>query len=221
MCSPAFDQFASSFARATDRRIRKGRYVRGELFLAAVRRAVKPGGVLLDYGCGPGRLSRMFALNGYRVLGVDPSAAMIAEATAQETQGLPLEFRVRSSLTHEIPSELDAIVCSSVIEYISKPRELLTCCSDHLRDSGHLIISFANRTSFWGKIVLGRKSAFSTAEMEQWTWPSFRLLLQDTGFRAVHGPHYFESPFDVSRVCRFLSNNRWIGSLGLVIAQKA
>ncbi|MEN8148881.1 MAG: class I SAM-dependent methyltransferase [Planctomycetota bacterium] len=39
--------------------------------------AIEPGGAVLDAGCGTGLLARLLAMRGFRVDGVDPSAAML------------------------------------------------------------------------------------------------------------------------------------------------
>ena len=59
-----------------------------------MKRALPPRGHVLDYGCGPGRLARLIAEQGYRVHDVNPSPAMIAEAVRQDLDGLEVVFEV-------------------------------------------------------------------------------------------------------------------------------
>src|SRR5438445_8201641 len=83
-CEPntrLFDEAAVGFGCAIDRSLQQGRYLRGELFVNAIVDRVEAGGLILDYGCGPGRISLMLARNGFRLLGLDPSSALIATAS--------------------------------------------------------------------------------------------------------------------------------------------
>jgi 2-polyprenyl-3-methyl-5-hydroxy-6-metoxy-1,4-benzoquinol methylase len=146
-----FDETAVGFASAIDRGVRKGRYVRGELFVSAAVDRIQPRSLILDYGCGPGRISLMLARKGFRVLAIDPSPAMIATARQQPIDALDVEFRVCPEWPGDQPQALyEAIVCSSVIEYVPDPEQLLRWFSAALRPSGLLIISFANARSIWG-----------------------------------------------------------------------
>ena len=146
-----FGETAVGFAAAVDRSIERGRYLRGDLFVKAVVDHVAPWSSVLDYGCGPGRISLMLARKGFRVLGLDPSPAMIATARQQSLDTLDLSFQVCQARPSDPPEIVyDAIVCSSVIEYIPDPEQLLRWFSAALRPSGLLIISFANSRSLWG-----------------------------------------------------------------------
>ena len=82
-----FDSMALDLTKNWDQQIAKGRYLRGELFLQAVKSFVQPGGYILDYGCGPGRISVILARNGFRVVGCDPTPDMLAMAKRQELDG--------------------------------------------------------------------------------------------------------------------------------------
>src|SRR6266436_1770540 len=83
LITQVFDETAVGFGRAIDKSIQKGRYLRGELFVSTTIDRVAPGSFILDYGCGPGRISLMLARKGFRVHGLDPSPAMIAAARRQ------------------------------------------------------------------------------------------------------------------------------------------
>src|ERR1022692_3168176 len=77
-----FHETAGNFARSTDRLIGLQRYTRGASFLNEAKQRVPPGGAILDYGCGPGRIAVMLAGAGYDVHGIDPAIGMIEEARA-------------------------------------------------------------------------------------------------------------------------------------------
>src|SRR5262249_16875027 len=68
------------------------------LELETVRRHVKPGGRVLDVGCGAGREALGFARTGFRVTAIDIAPGMIAAARANaERPGLPIDVQVRDS----------------------------------------------------------------------------------------------------------------------------
>ena len=122
-----FDDTAATFARTLDDLIALGTFSRGDLIVATAKRLLPNGGELLDYGCGPGRVNRLLAEQGYCVRAVDFSAAMLAEAHKQSLAGLKIEF-VQLDARHgeELPSaSYDGIVCSNVIEYVPNAQTLL------------------------------------------------------------------------------------------------
>jgi SAM-dependent methyltransferase len=210
-----YDQTAAAFASGVDRQISAGRYRRGELFLAAALSAVPRGGNILDYGCGPGRISALLAQNGYRVRGVDPSPAMIGAAERQPLNGLPVEFQVIHGQLDLPPAFFDAIVCSSVIEYVLDAEKLLKQFSAALRPSGVLIISYANRLSLQRKL-LQHRNLHLPDQKHLWSWPEFRQILLRCGFRTTSKPLFFESLFDRLSPLGFLSRSHFVGNLGLI-----
>jgi SAM-dependent methyltransferase len=219
-----FDEVAEKFAHATDRALQHG-YLRGELVLEMAAKGIPPGSVILDYGCGPGRLSLLLARAGYRVRAFDMSAGMIREAEKLDRKGLDLEFcHIHSS--HEcLQSEaFDAILCSSVIEYVLDPAALLQGFRQSLRTPGMLIISYANRSSLWRWYTDREKRSRADNPMwaphnRVWTWSDFRGLLRQNGFRPVFGPKFFESPLDWKTWGHWFRCIPFTGSLGLVAAR--
>jgi SAM-dependent methyltransferase len=215
-----FDESASSFAEWVDKLIATGRYRRGECFVKAAQAVVPAQGHILDYGCGPGRISAMLAGYGFRVLGVDPSPAMIEAAKHQPLQSLDAAFATASTPpTGNEHGGFDAIVCSSVIEYETEPDLLLRRFFAVLRPAGTLIISFANSQSFWRALFQGRNMMLG-AQRHTWTWPAFRDLLQRNGFRPIRDTVYYETAFDRFPPLRLLSGSRLVGPLGLAVAVK-
>jgi 2-polyprenyl-6-hydroxyphenyl methylase/3-demethylubiquinone-9 3-methyltransferase len=111
---------------------------------------VQAGEHWLDAGCGTGTIARRLAQQGCRVTAVDGSARMIAaaeRAAAPGTGSMPLCF-LRVKDVAELPfadAAFDAIVCSSVLEYVDAPSLVLGELARVLRPGGRLIVSIPNR----------------------------------------------------------------------------
>jgi SAM-dependent methyltransferase len=217
-----FDEVANGFARSIDGTIRTGSYARGRLFLELSRSAFLPQGDLLDFGCGPGRLSILLAGAGFRVLGVDISLRMIAEAQSLHRLDLPIRF-VPITDTHQMltPAAYDGIVCSSVIEYVADTDDLLQGFRRALRASGSLLISFANRASVfrWYSERTAHPNPMREAQHHVWTWAEFRALLIRNGFEPVTGPRFFDWPWEWRQGGALLSRVPYVGSIGVVVAR--
>jgi SAM-dependent methyltransferase len=215
-----FDRTAIDFTAKVDKLIAAGRYRRGNLFLAAATSSVPPQGHILDYGCGPGRISALLAGQGFRVLGVDPSPEMITAARHQRLDALDVEFELCE--THPIDDQaeaFDAVVCSSVIEYEPQPVELLRRFFAVLRPSGALIISFANSQSL-SRAIFQRRNLHLGAQVHIWSSDQFNDLLGQGGFKPIRDAVYYESFLDRIAPLSFLSSWQYAGALGLVVAVK-
>jgi 2-polyprenyl-6-hydroxyphenyl methylase/3-demethylubiquinone-9 3-methyltransferase len=221
--SSMFTRTASEFAVGADRLIKEGKYVRGDLFVRAAKHFLRPGGRILDYGCGPGRIAVLLARSGFRVQGVDPAPGMLREATAQDLSGLGVEFALIPEESPSLPSAgFDGVVCSSVIEYVPSAADLLAAFRHTLRARGVLILSFANRVSLWRKYADRRNPQAVHLALQRYIW-NFRQVqgeLRRAGFEVLEGPTYFESPFDCKPFCGWLSRLAVIGTLGLVVARR-
>lgn len=218
-----FDHAAQQFAEATDLALEHDTYVRGRLIVDMAARVVPAGGDVLDYGCGPGRLSLLLARAGFRVRGVDTSVGMLAQTHALDRRNLDLQFDAIASMDDALrPCSCDAIVCSSVIEYVRDPDTLLRGFHRALRKPGALIISYANESSLWRRYwnwTDDRSNPMATPDHKTWRWRAFRDLLDRNGFRSVIGPRFFESPCDGYPLGRLLRAVPFAGSLGVVAAR--
>ncbi len=215
-----FDDSAAAFTAGADAQIEAQRYRRGDLFASAVRKWVVPRGHVLDYGCGPGRVSRLLVDNGYCVLGVDPSPMMIEKAKEQPALSKRLTFAPLSNdcLKRNL---YDGIVCSSVIEYVRDPEALLHSFRTALRSSGKLFLSYANARSLWRVYSRWRwpESAHFQIQHNVWSYRECEQVLRGGGFTIIDGPRYFDSPFDRYPLFDIIAACELIGTLGLVVAE--
>jgi 2-polyprenyl-3-methyl-5-hydroxy-6-metoxy-1,4-benzoquinol methylase len=222
--SQLFDQVAYKFALDTDSAISKGTYLRGELFVDLAQKMIPSNSRILDYGCGPGRLSCLLARCGFQVRGVDTSVGMIELARSLDLRGLDIEFQTISRPDEALPpSAYDAIVCSSVIEYVADVDELLRGFHGALGPQGHLLISYANASSYWRKRWT-REAApnpMGPSQHHVWDWMGFRKLLEKNGFQTTARPKFFESPWDNRPWGKWFRRSSLVGSLGVVVARSA
>lgn len=125
------------------------------LFLGSLTRAMPPPGHVLDFGCGSGVISLAMAEFGYRVEAVDGSTRMIEAAVSEQRRRGTENVRFRVSDAQEFaagPESFDAVVCSSVLQYVEDDRRLLAKLVGALRPGGLLLISVPNRNSLLGHV---------------------------------------------------------------------
>jgi SAM-dependent methyltransferase len=105
----------------------------------AVTTAVPPGGAVLDLGCGSGELARRLAATGRQVTGCDISPAMLAAAASDA--GGPVRWLVLEPGWRMLPfadGRFEAVVASSVLEYVPDAAAVLAECGRVLARGGAL-----------------------------------------------------------------------------------
>lgn len=151
---------------------------RVQQFLDALRDTCPAPADVLDFGCGSGQIARACAQSGYRVCGVDMSPRMIEAAKKGDlVEGL-VQF---SALSEPEPLQLpfrcasfDAIVASSVFEYVVNPAQ----CSAELhrvcRLGGWMLLTVPNvshrvrRLEYFIKPVVRLSRPFLSGAARNW-----------------------------------------------------
>jgi SAM-dependent methyltransferase len=113
---------------------------------------VRPGAVLMDYGCGSGWFAARMRDRGWNALGMDFSPHAVHAAKAN------FDLRViQGTLPHPaVPNDsLDALTLRAVLEHVHRPCELLDAAYHALRPGGWLYLSVPNLSS-WGFQAFGR-----------------------------------------------------------------
>jgi SAM-dependent methyltransferase len=105
----------------------------------AVTDHVPVGGNVLDLGCGTGELAISLAASGMRATGCDISPEMLRIAAAAEAPANVVDWVELEPAWRVLPfraSAFDAVVASSVLEYVDEPVTVLRECHRVLRPGG-------------------------------------------------------------------------------------
>lgn len=105
---------------------------------------VPRGALVVDLGCGNGTLTRKLSEKGYRVVGVDASADMIALAGERYPE---LPFVRADALAFELEEKADAIFSNAVFHWIDagKQQQLLRHIASQLKPGGELVFEFGGK----------------------------------------------------------------------------
>lgn len=136
-----FDTAAAGWtARYSDDTAVGARKVR---FLTAVQSAFAQSADILDFGCGSGDIALHLSATGHRLTGYDLSPAMIAQAQ-QADRDRRVRWIARAGSGDALPfadASFDAVVASSVLEYVPNLNATLRELARLLRPGGSLFIT--------------------------------------------------------------------------------
>jgi trans-aconitate methyltransferase len=101
--------------------------------------APQPRERILDIGCGTGQLSAEIAESGAKVVGLDSSPAMIAEARRLYPQ---VEFVEQDAHDFDLSVRFDAVFSNAALHWISDPPRVIGCVARALNPGGRLVVEF-------------------------------------------------------------------------------
>lgn len=123
---------------------------RVDWFDTAVRNFVGPPAKVLDFGCGSGHLARRLADSGFEVTGCDISHEMMREARRESAPHHPqlswVDLEAESGRLPFPDGSFDAVVASSVFEYLEAPLPALSELRRSLRHPGVMLCTVPNPT---------------------------------------------------------------------------
>lgn len=201
------------------------------VFTRALREALPSGGRVLDFGCGPGAMALVFAEMGYQVTALDGSARMI-EVARREQQRRGIEnvwFDVMDAGSLALPSRhFDAVVCSSVLEYIEDDVALTRRLHEALRPGGWFLVSVPHTASVPGWIEDRTRSLRTLSSrvgrrhlgysLRRYSRRGFTEMLRQVGFDEFR-VRYFELPLP-GFAAATLSRLAVVGVMMLVVCRR-
>lgn len=120
---------------------------------------------VLDAGCGTGGI--IATLPNGRLVGIDISAQMVAEAKRRYADRANLSFAVGDIATLSLGETFDRILFFDVIEHVERPKEALAGMARHLAPGGRVVVTMANPL-----------------------WEPILMLAEKLKLKMPEGPHY-------------------------------
>lgn len=158
---------------------------------------VRPGGHILDAGCGTGRFVQYFIKNGFTVTGVDSSSSMIEFAAKNNTEA---EFRLMDIRHMDFPSNFfDGIWSVAVLLHLDEFGVQLALQEFRrvLKDDG--IMFLATRTNETTLSRIEESTEGGKMTVNYYSRGKMQELLLDSHFEIVEintAPDDFLRPFD-------------------------
>ena len=141
--------------------------------LAALRRYGIRDGLVLDLGCGTGRMTRLLADAGYDMIGVDASSEMLIQAMEEPSDGiLYLQQDMRE---FELYGTVRAIISAcDCLNYILEPQELgqVFFLAANYLDPGGLFL-FDMNTLYKYQEMLGERTFAESREEAAFIWENY------------------------------------------------
>jgi trans-aconitate 2-methyltransferase len=160
--------------------------------------APQPGERILDVGSGTGHLTAEMAQSGAQVLGIDRSAAMIAQAR----QNFPLiPFETHDVAALPFQADFDAVFSNAVLHWVQPPGPAAAAIARALKPGGRLVCELGGRGNCQILLqaayhALSHLGAPHPERLNPWYFPSvaeYSAILENCGIEVTFA-HLFDRP---------------------------
>lgn len=132
-------------------------------------------GLVLDLGCGTGKMTRLLARAGYDMIGVDNSEEMLQIAREQEGEPSDILYLLQDMRKFELYGTVRAVVCvCDSLNYMLEEEDLLSVflLVNNYLDPGGLFL-FDMNTLFKYREILGENTICENREEGSFIWENF------------------------------------------------
>jgi 2-polyprenyl-3-methyl-5-hydroxy-6-metoxy-1,4-benzoquinol methylase len=204
--APAQGAIAQFYTALADEEYSQEDEGRGRNFSTILRRLrpyAPPGSSLLDVGAASGIFLNLARNAGYRVTGIEPSAALVADA--EKLYGLKL-FCGTVEQFH-CKEKFAVITLLDVLEHMIDPGTFLTVLNGFLAPGGMLVIVTPDIGSLAARIMGGRWWHYRVAHLNFFNRHSLGWLLEKHGFEIALSKRFawnFSAYYLLTRLLPFL-----------------
>jgi 2-polyprenyl-3-methyl-5-hydroxy-6-metoxy-1,4-benzoquinol methylase len=175
------EQFYAALADEEYSQEDEGRGRNFSTILKRLRLFAPPGSLLLDVGAASGIFLNLARNAGYRVTGIEPSAALVADA--EKLYGLKLFCGTVEQFTAN--EKFAVITLLDVLEHVTDPGALIAVLNGLLAPGGMLVIVTPDIGSLAARIMGGRWWHYRVAHINFFNRCSLRWLLEKNNFAIV------------------------------------
>lgn len=203
---PAQEAIARFYMDLADEEYSQEEAGRGRNFATILKRLrsfAPPGSLLLDVGAASGIFLNLARNAGYRVAGIEPSAALVADAG--KLYGLKLFCGTVEQFTAS--EKFAVITLLDVLEHVTDPGAFLTVLDGFLAPGGMLVIVTPDIGSLAARIMGGRWWHYRIAHLNFFNRDSLGRLLEKHGFAVVLRKRFawnFSAYYLLTRLLPFL-----------------
>jgi 2-polyprenyl-3-methyl-5-hydroxy-6-metoxy-1,4-benzoquinol methylase len=177
----AITQFYAALADEEYSQEDEGRGRNFSTILKRLRPYASPGSSLLDVGAASGIFLNLAWNAGYRVTGIEPSAALVADA--EKLFGLQLFCGTVEQFTAS--EKFGVVTLLDVLEHVTDPGAFLSVLNGFLAPGGMLVIVTPDIASWAARIMGGRWWHYRIAHLNFFNLDSLRWLLEKHGFEII------------------------------------
>lgn len=153
---------------------------------------------ILDVGCGTGELTAELALRSGKVVGMDSSPSMIAQARLNYPD---LDFQIEDVSSFDLDCKFDAIFSNATLHWVLNHQKAANCLYGHLKTDGRLVLEMGGKGNIAHiettlREVLYAYGHVGRSEQAVWYFPSlgeYTSVLESSGFQ-VSSAWFYDRP---------------------------